>query len=287
VADRWYLEHLACPDCRRTLDLERPCACGFRPITGGILDLRPQNPQAREHHFSPLTTAFKDLDATDIDRPENTYRGPRPIRDSGELFSAAEPWLAKGSRLIDLGCGPRDQAVAAEHYGLRYAGVDVDSRAADCLADAHALPFADNSFDGALAYAVLEHLHNPFVAASEAARVLIPGGVFFGTVSQGEPFHDSFFHHTAVGVLSLLHSSGFEVRRLWPSYDTLHALAVMGRYSKATRLLIEALYRFDAMTPFLAPRTYFRGTAREKKLNALHRAASICFVATKVTPTSA
>ena len=75
---------------------------------------------------------------------------------------------------------------------------------ADLLADAHAIPFADDSFDCIFSYAVLEHLHNPFVALSEVARVLRPGGWFIGTVSQGEPFHSSYFHHTPWALLSLV-----------------------------------------------------------------------------------
>jgi SAM-dependent methyltransferase len=149
--------------------------------------------------------------------------------------------------------------------------------------DAHALPFADSAFEIIFSYAVFEHLHNPFLAASEVARVLAPRGIFFGTVSQGEPFHDSYFHHTAFGVLSLLRSAGLTVRRLWPSYDTLHALATMGRYPRVTKGLIELLFRFAEATPFLAPRAYFRLSPREKQLEALYRAASICFVAERIS----
>src|SRR5205085_886111 len=74
----------------------------------------------------------------DLSRPRVTYDGPAPIRDSSELFSAAEPWLKRGGSILDLGCGPRDQAVAAGHYRLRYVGVDFDSPAADLRVDAHA-----------------------------------------------------------------------------------------------------------------------------------------------------
>ena len=151
------------------------------------------------------------------------------------------------------------------------------------LADAHALPFSDASFDLVLSYAVFEHLHNPYMAATEVARVLSRGGLFLGAVSQGEPFHESYFHHTALGVLALMNATGFRVRRLWPSYDTLHALATMGRYPRVTRILIEMLYRFVKATPFLAPRAFFRSSQRDKELEVLYRTASICFVAERVS----
>jgi SAM-dependent methyltransferase len=230
------------------------------------------------------TSAPQDLKECSLARPVVTYTGPRAARDSAELFSAVAESMTAGDRLLDLGCGWRDQAPVAAHYGLRYAGVDYSSPGADMLADAHALPFSDASFDLVLSYAVFEHLHNPYMAAAEVKRVLAPGGLFLGAVSQGEPYHESYFHHTALGVLALLHATGFRVRRIWPSYDTLHALATMGRYPRATRVLIELLYRFVRATPFLAPRAYFRSSQRDKELEELFKTAGICFVAEAAGP---
>ena len=45
------------------------------------------------------------------------------------------------------------------------------------VADAHNLPFNDNSFDSYVAIEVLEHLQSPIKAATEIHRVLKPGGV--------------------------------------------------------------------------------------------------------------
>lgn len=222
-------------------------------------------------------------DLTDvlIERPKVTYDGPRAERDSSELFSAAAPWIKPNARLLDLGCGPRDQAAPAEHCGASYVGIDYSSERADLLADGHAIPFRDGTFDVVLSYAVLEHLYQPFLAVQEVARVLRPGGVFVGTVSQGEPFHDSFFHHTAWGLLTVLRPAGLRATRVWPSHDTLHALSTMGRYPRVLRLAIEVIHRLGTAAPFLAPRKYFRWSPRERATDELHRAASVCFVAEK------
>lgn len=281
MTQRWYEEHLVCPDCMRPLRLTTPCACGFTVPDGVPPDLRPQRTRMARLDVPVGTSPASGLERCTVERPQVTYDGPRAQRDSSELVSAAAPWLQPGAKLLDLGCGPRDQAVVAEHYGAQYVGVDYTSKQADLLADAHTAPFADATFDVVLSYAVLEHLYNPYAALHELARILKPGGVFVGTVSQGEPFHDSYFHHTAFGVFSVFTTAGLRPLRLWPSYDTLHALSGMGRYPRIQRLMIEAVYRVGRSLPMLAPRKYFRWTPREKAVDELHRAASICFLAEK------
>jgi len=277
----WYREHLACPDCQRPLTFVVPCECGFTVRDEAQHDLRPQQPQPRQSTIAIGSNAQNDLNETLVERPKVTYDGPRAERDSSELFTVAAPWLKPGARLLDLGCGPRDQAASAAHMGAQYVGIDYSSARADLLADGHAIPFRDGTFDVVLSYAVLEHLCQPFLAAQEVARVLRPGGVFVGTVSQGEPFHDSYFHHTTLGVLAVFRAAGLQALRLWPSQDTLHALATMGRYPRALRLGIEVLHRIGNAAPFLAPRKFLRWSPRERAVDELHRAASICFLAEK------
>jgi ubiquinone/menaquinone biosynthesis C-methylase UbiE len=70
--------------------------------------------------------------------------------------------------------------------------------------NAHLTPFEDSTFDRVLSYALLEHLHIRFLATSEIARVLNPEESYVGTVSQGGPVHNSYFHNTAWGLTSLV-----------------------------------------------------------------------------------
>ena len=190
-------------------------------------------------------------------------------------------YAAPGAAVLDLGCGPRDQATPIEYPGYRYLGVDYSGKDADLLVDAHALPFKLASFDVVFSYAVLEHLHNPFVALAEIVRVLKPGGVYVGTVSQGEPFHDSYFHHTAWGMLSVVGSqSALEVRRLWATGDTLFSLARMGRYPKVIRALLRIVATVDRHVTWLAPRRA-RWPDAQKRLEALYRTGSVGFVMRK------
>jgi SAM-dependent methyltransferase len=283
----WYAPILRCPDCGGRLgqlaSLFACSSCGFRSADRSPLDLRPTSPR-------PVTLCFERaamqdprewLRHVETHAPEITYCGPDALRSSREFMSLLAGALPAEAAVLDLGCGPRDQAVPLGHLGYRYVGLDFCGPAADLLGDAHALPFVDESFDCTFSYAVLEHLRNPFVALTEIARVLKPGGLFLGTVAQGEPFHDSYFHHTAWGVMSLVSTvEHLQVLRLWSSMDTLRSLADMGRYPRVIRSLLRSVDRLHEAIPFLAPRR-MRWPESERRLDRLYRSGSICFLIAK------
>ena len=227
--------------------------------------------------FDPVSTLLS-LDTT---QPDITYHGPSAVRDSRQLMSELSGRLPAGGVVLDLGCGPRDQAVCFDYLGFKYVGIDYCSEAADLLADAHSLPFSDGAFDCVFSYAVLEHLRNPFLGIDEISRVLVPGGWYIGTVSQGEPFHSSYFHHTPWGLLSVIDSSPeLELVRMWDATETLASLATMGRYPKVIRLLVAGLSVLHNRLPWLAPRRV-RWPVKDKELDNLYRAGAICFVVQK------
>lgn len=82
-------------------------------------------------------------------------------------------------RCLEIGCGRG----AFQDLVADYVGVDLARSAGHYLhkpffqASATELPFAENSFDGAWSYAVLEHVPAPERALSEMRRVLRPGGL--------------------------------------------------------------------------------------------------------------
>jgi ubiquinone/menaquinone biosynthesis C-methylase UbiE len=57
-------------------------------------------------------------------------------------------------------------------------------------ADAHFLPFEDQTFDAVYSAAVTEHIADPQLMMSEVWRVLKRGGVYMGNGSFLEPWHD-------------------------------------------------------------------------------------------------
>lgn len=282
----WFADRLACPDCREELRVESSAivckSCGFKDYT--CRDLRPQKPQSYpltlSSHLSVNLNQI--LESINTSKPVVTYQGPSAIRDSSELMSELSSRIPAGGTVLDLGCGPRDQFLPLNHLGYRYVGIDYSSPKADFLADAHAIPFKSGSFDCIFSYAVLEHLHNPFIAISEIERVLKPGGFFIGTVSQGEPFHDSFFHHTPWGLVSIVATAhSLRLLKLWDSGDTLRALSRIGRYSRLLKRLLASLDLLNRKAPWLTPRKML-WPRKQQELDRLYRAASLCFVIQKV-----
>ena len=282
----WFHKLLRCPDCGSALSIEpsswKCTNCAFN-TSAQKRDLRPTTPKIASLEMPVAHDPRPDEKLRTIDTcaPAITYLGPQAVRDSRAFMSVIEDLMAPGSKILDLGCGSCDQQAPIEHLGHLYAGVDYSSDQAHCLADAHSLPFESASFDCVFSYAALEHFYNPLVALKEIERVLDDGGLYLGTVSQGEPFHQSYFHHTAWGFLSLLETvPGLEVMRIWPALDTLESLSRMGRYPRLVKYLLRLLDRMHNAMPFLAPRK-MRWPDKDKQIDALYRCGSIAFVVRK------
>jgi SAM-dependent methyltransferase len=102
--------------------------------------------------------------------------------------------LARGSRVLDLGCGSgQTSRLVFPDFAGTLVGVDCSSENVAygsklfaayglpglfCCASAYALPFADNSFDSILCRGAVNYTQQR-LALSEAFRVLRPGGFIF------------------------------------------------------------------------------------------------------------
>ncbi len=135
-------------------------------------------------------------------------------------YSIAELLPTAGNReplAVLLGCGDGGEKPHLADVGYRTLGLDVRilSGGADVLGDAHQLPLADASIDVVLSMQVFEHLHAPWVAAAEVARVLRQGGWFIGSVAFLKHYHKSSFHMTHGGIARLLADAGLQTDRLF------------------------------------------------------------------------
>jgi SAM-dependent methyltransferase len=132
------------------------------------------------------------------------YRGRRRVL--GAVLDGLA--LPAGTRILDAGCGSgrnmADLALRGTVTGVELASSSLEVARARGLGEVRAgsleepLPFADASFDLAVALDVLEHLSDDALAWDELARVVAPGGRLVVTVPQyawlwGE--HDVVSHH--------------------------------------------------------------------------------------------
>lgn len=136
------------------------------------------------------------------------------------------------NRVLDLGAGAGKSYDRLVRFvpGLDYTGLDIESspevaqRARTDLRfvtyDGETFPFDDGSYDAIFCKQVLEHVRRPDAVIAEVARILRPGGLFVGSVSQLEPYHShSIFNWTAYGLFRVLSDHDLSVRELRPGID--------------------------------------------------------------------
>ena len=126
------------------------------------------------------------------------------VRD--ECLELAKAFWGKGARILDAGTGTGAlaQSVKKEKLGWELFGLDLafdmcktaSNHAITVVnANAEALPFADNSFDGVFSSLMLQWANDPLELFKEYVRVLKPGGrCVLSTFTHGtlEELRESF-----------------------------------------------------------------------------------------------
>lgn len=138
--------------------------------------------------------------------------------------------LAGARRMLDVGCGTGDFGRWRPSAEVEVHGVDVDALAVETASrwerafrvdlDAQPLPFADASFDGALAKDIFEHVREPGALARELHRVLQPGAPCVVSVVMARPRRvwADYTHlrgFTRESAVMLLEDAGFTVEAVW------------------------------------------------------------------------
>ncbi len=154
-----------------------------------------------------------------------------------ELFKR---WAGTGKRILDAGSGS-GTVLRALVEGNRVTGIDVDKEALEVCRERYGiqtvwadfatrLPFEPESFDVVVAGETVEHLPYPTLFLEQARRVLVPAGLFLGSVPNayrlrnrfdvllGKPFDrdPTHLHHFSLVSLRDLLSRRFVVEEIVP-----------------------------------------------------------------------
>lgn len=137
---------------------------------------------------------------------------------------------------MDIGCGNGGLRELLPDT-VRYIGIDYPTTMAlgysgkpDILADAARLPIASSSVDTVVMLDVLEHLVEPELAVSEAARILRPGGQCLIHVPFLYPLHDEPYDYqrwTRHGLQHLLKRHGLQTQEVTESTTPMETGAAL------------------------------------------------------------
>ncbi len=135
-------------------------------------------------------------------REENALDDVIPVSENAYDLETASLIAETEGLILDVGAGLRPV------YYSNVVNLEVkDYVTTDVLGVADQLPFRDESFEGVISIAVLEHVKDPFLCAREMARVLKPGGWLkccapFLQPLHGYPHH--YFNMTHEGLRTLI-----------------------------------------------------------------------------------
>jgi SAM-dependent methyltransferase len=143
------------------------------------------------------------------------------IRQATPMLVAAMRQYFTG-RILDIGCGEKTKELLADSNVEEYVGLDHekslhDGSNVDIFGTAYEIPVLDNSFDGVLCTAVLEHLEEPQQALIESRRILKNGGHAIYTIPFFWHLHEEprdFYRYTKFGITHLFESVGYEIVEL-------------------------------------------------------------------------
>lgn len=129
--------------------------------------------------------------------------------------------VVRGGTVVDVGGGTARgyysvTKTPARDRALRVVTLDLfPGPAVDVCADAHALPFRDQSIDCVMCVSVLEYVSSPTRVIAEIERVLRPGGIVYLSAPFVFPHHpppDDRFRFSMSGLRTLTASRFDEIR---------------------------------------------------------------------------
>jgi SAM-dependent methyltransferase len=141
------------------------------------------------------------------------------IRYLGSLLKQKNPQpllLMVGAGGMGMGCETlyEDPAIAQLAFDI------YPSRLTQLVADAHQIPLCNESVDGVVVQAVLEHVLDPAAVAAEIFRVLKPGGLVYAETPFMQQVHEGAYDFTRFTELGH--------RWLWRHFDEVYRDVIGG-----------------------------------------------------------
>lgn len=199
---------------RRNFGLARCASCGYGFVIDPETDLDAIYTPAyyRGQGADPLVDYLFELEDPERSIRVHEWRGVVKLVDS--LVTGGVP----GARWLDFGCGAGGLIRYASNRGTNVVGFDQGwiverARAAGIpILDDDELDRCAKTFDVVTAIEVLEHIADPLDVLGKIRRLLRPGGLFFYTTGNAEPYADRLAQWRYV--VPEIHVSFFEPRTL-------------------------------------------------------------------------
>ncbi len=231
----------ACPKCKRAFGDDSyecaPCALIYPSVKGVPVLLNESNSLfSIESYLLPETSYGGASDyGGHLDTsggPQRLYRrfvtylseAPLPVREFTPQAAVDEILKQRpNARILAIGAGD------AQFSGnVTYTDVAL-GRHVSCIADAHDLPFASESFDACIAVAVLEHVLDPYRCVQEITRVLKADGLVYAETPFMQPVH--------MGAYDFTRFTRLGHRRLFRYFEEIRSGVVGGAGVSAAQML--------------------------------------------------
>jgi SAM-dependent methyltransferase len=191
---------LRCPECRLgslvPARLDGALTCDGCRIQFRMLRKKPVLIRTDNVVFSP--GAYQERDQPLKAKPwlYTLVPGPSTNLSRARVLKRLADSLPAGSntRVLAVGGGTQRAALDGMLNRSQIVYIDVDAAAdVDFFADAHELPFHDQSFDAVITTAVLEHVLHPETVVSEIHRVLAQGGLLYSELPFMQQVHEGAY----------------------------------------------------------------------------------------------
>lgn len=188
---------LASPCCVADLD-ELTCrACGRTfPTVAGVPALFDFERSVVQESSLSATAAASPISRSARGRLRRLFDGGNPIAE-GNADTMAH-LLPTDARILVVGGATVGKGLEALYDGrFEVVGFDIyASEHTQLLADAHQIPFAEQTFDAVIVQAVLEHVLEPQVAVDEIWRVLKRNGLVYAETPFLQQVHEGAYDFT-------------------------------------------------------------------------------------------